>query len=1287
MNEQRDRWLGRRARRLGVDFDGQVRSRWLILGLLALVGAGSSCGDAKTSRCSFDLYCPIGTVCNDTHEICVTPQQLEACTGIADGESCTLGEATNGTCSGGVCFVAECGNGLVDVDEVCDDGNLISGDGCRSDCQSEEACGNQLVDVAVGEQCDCGDDPSALPTGCRGVNGDGDSQCSLDCRFRYCSNGAVDPGESCDDGNLRSGDGCSADCRSDEVCGNSVIDFAVGETCDDGNAVYGDGCSPKCVGEVCGNGLLDAGEACDDGNYDSGDGCRGDCLSAETCGNGVVDLATGELCDCGSDATNLPQGCAAINGDPLALCSDSCNSRFCGNGVVDPGELCDDNNATTGDGCSPDCRSIETCGNGRFDYAVGETCDCGVDPGNLPRGCSAVNGDASGECSNLCQSIYCGNGVIDTLEVCDDGNLISGDGCAANCVSDETCGNGIPDFPAGELCDCGTDPADLPNGCLAVNGAPGSHCSASCLRRFCGNGILDPGELCDDGNQLSGDGCSASCLSDETCGNGIPDFAVGEGCDDGNTTSGDGCSASCLFEICGNSILDAAEVCDDGNNTSGDGCRSDCRSDETCGNAIADLAAGESCDDGNTDAGDGCGPTCQIEACGNGILEPLEVCDDGNHSNGDGCSADCLSNETCGNEIADLGAGETCDDGNNIAGDGCSPSCHLERCGNGTLDPGEVCDDGNHTPGDGCSADCISDETCGNGVVDVAVGESCDDGNAIVGDGCNTACSLESCGNGFTEPGEVCDDGNNTSGDGCSANCISDESCGNSIVDVLAGETCDDGDVLPGDGCSAICLLEQCGNGALELGEVCDDGNNLSGDGCSADCLSIEVCGNGYVDVAAGETCDDNNTVAGDGCNGSCVLERCGNGVLDLGEVCDDGNNTPGDGCGPSCLSNEACGNGFVDYLQGEQCDDGNTATNDGCGPTCLLESCGNAYPDPGEVCDDGNLVSGDGCRGDCLSDESCGNGIIDAVVGESCDDGNAIAGDGCGLTCVTEYCGNGVVDALLGEVCDDGNNTAGDGCNPTCTSDESCGNGILDAGEQCDDGNVLDCDGCNASCVLSTGCGLGLVCCAGGCLAEDENNCGTCGNACAGGVYCRNGTCMEPGVIVITEFMPNAGDISDSNGEFIEVYNPTALPINLIGWVLHDEQANNDPHTINAEVIVPAGGFAVLARNSNNTQNGGLSADYHWTDPATYALSSNEEIFLDAVVDTGTGTQIITVDWLDYSNAWYGTGVSASLDPAFYDHIDNDLATNWCETSSGHPLPLSPNSLATPNQTNDPCP
>ncbi|KHO45314.1 MAG: hypothetical protein QS98_C0011G0009 [archaeon GW2011_AR3] len=67
---------------------------------------------------------------------------------------------------------------------------------------------------------------------------------------------------------------------------------------------------------------------------------------------------------------------------------------------------------------------------------------------------------------------------------------------------------------------------------------------------LCGDGQVQPGEECDDGNTDDGDGCSSVCLIEEEgdpfCGDGNLDTF--EQCDDGNNADGDGCSAKCQFE-------------------------------------------------------------------------------------------------------------------------------------------------------------------------------------------------------------------------------------------------------------------------------------------------------------------------------------------------------------------------------------------------------------------------------------------------------------------------------------------------------------------------------------------------------------------------------------------------------------------------------------------------------------------------------------------------------------------------------------------------------------------
>ena len=73
----------------------------------------------------------------------------------------------------------------------------------------------------------------------------------------------------------------------------------------------------------------------------------------------------------------------------------------------------------------------------------------------------------------------------------------------------------------------------------------------------CGNGIWEEYETCDDGNTVSGDGCSSACQTETggmidvvdlpVCGDGIVD-ETNEQCDDGNQVSGDGCSSACQNE-------------------------------------------------------------------------------------------------------------------------------------------------------------------------------------------------------------------------------------------------------------------------------------------------------------------------------------------------------------------------------------------------------------------------------------------------------------------------------------------------------------------------------------------------------------------------------------------------------------------------------------------------------------------------------------------------------------------------------------------------------------------
>ncbi|MFN2377668.1 MAG: DUF4215 domain-containing protein [Candidatus Binatia bacterium] len=164
----------------------------------------------------------------------------------------------------------------------------------------------------------------------------------------------------------------------------------------------------------------------------------------------------------------------------------------------------------------------------------------------------------------------------------------------------------------------------------------------------CGNTAIDSGESCDDGNEVSGDGCTALCI-DEFCGDGTINDNGAEACDDGNGNSDvtpDACRLDCTEPVCGDGVTDTGEECDDANMDENDGCTSQCTS---CGNGVAGGL--EQCDDGNNDAGDCCSPSCTFEAMGSPCLDAAD---------GDCTDPGCDGAGACEEQAADNGT--PCDD-------------------------------------------------------------------------------------------------------------------------------------------------------------------------------------------------------------------------------------------------------------------------------------------------------------------------------------------------------------------------------------------------------------------------------------------------------------------------------------------------------------------------------------------------------------------------------------------------------------------------------------------------
>ncbi len=830
----------------------------------------------------------------------------------------------------------------------------------------------------------------------------------------------------------------------------------------------------------------------------------------------------GEACDdANTDDTDACTNRCEQRCVPGQLCPDgqACPSSgicpvLCGNGVVDAGEDCDDGNLIDTDQCTLTCRE-RNCTPGQL-CPDGQACP------------------ASGICPDLC-----GNGTVDAGEQCDDGNPTANDTCLQNCrFRPCTPGQICPD---GQVC--------------PLNGI--------CLPLLCGNGVVNVGEACDDGNEIDVDQCSNEC--EARCTPGLL-------CPDGQLCPANGI---CPPTLCGNNLVDLGEQCDDGPNN-----RSwlpDKMKEMFCKPQCVRPACADGLDndgDGLSDEDDpGCylyllslenpGLTAQVIT----TLPPMEMLvgkDD------EGCPAGTIDRVTFCARTCEQG--EICADGQTCLVNG---TCPIQLCGNGVIDAGEACDSGLPSGNDLCDATCHVSQaagTCGDGVMSGALGEQCDDGNQIDSDACNNACRVR-CDSDDDCTSGICNEATGV----CSA-----PYCGDSQVNTYL-EQCDDGDLVDTDECRNNCKLAcsahsdcpsgecdftsmtcvaPCGNGRLDPGEQCDDDNLSNNDACSNRCeircandaqcssgvcdesngVCIDLCGNGVVD--AGESCDDRNNSDTDTCTNACRI-RCL-----IGTLCPDGRSCPVHGVCPAGL----CGDGRIDAE--EQCDDGNTIAGDACSPTCMLRC------DAAHACPDGLLCEGGACNrctsslqcpnGFCVDGHCrgalplCGNGTIES--GEVCDDGNGEDNDGCtvgcafglghacaaGAECDSKLCDGGSCQPCGGaSQCGSGLRCSEGRC---LLEGNACGNGVVEPGEACDDMNRDDQDGCTMSCRF----GFNVACthpsqcqsnvCTNGVCAPCADN-----SACPSGLRCALGQCLTDAQMsllpnVCGNGLPEAGEACDDN-------------------------------------------------------------------------------------------------------------------------------------------------------------
>src|SRR5688572_7104011 len=101
---------------------------------MALASMAGACLQPTQLVCD-DTTCPTSFRCVPAGG-CRPAAQVDACDDHAEGDACTY-QQSPGTCAGGLCTIAICGNGSIELPEVCDDGNQFSGDGCNGACSSD----------------------------------------------------------------------------------------------------------------------------------------------------------------------------------------------------------------------------------------------------------------------------------------------------------------------------------------------------------------------------------------------------------------------------------------------------------------------------------------------------------------------------------------------------------------------------------------------------------------------------------------------------------------------------------------------------------------------------------------------------------------------------------------------------------------------------------------------------------------------------------------------------------------------------------------------------------------------------------------------------------------------------------------------------------------------------------------------------------------------------------------------------------------------------------------------
>lgn len=168
----------------------------------------------------------------------------------------------------------------------------------------------------------------------------------------------------------------------------------------------------------------------------------------------------------------------------------------------------------------------------------------------------------------------------------------------------------------------------------------------------------------------------------------------------------------------------------------------------------------------------------------------------------------------------------------------------------------------------------------------------------------------------------------------------------------------------------------------------------------------------------------------------------------------------------------------------------------------------------------------------------------------------------------------------------------------------------------------------------------------------------------------------LSPGDLVVTEVMWNPNCEFD-DCEWIEVYNATELPVNLLDLFVQDSDLNGgNQGRVTRDVIVPPGDVAVITRGVG-------SWPYPFAPDAVYGPSpgfNNGSLEFAVLLNDHT---ILDQTW--FFDLDQEEGIAWSLSGDSLDAVSNDDESNWCvavdELSAGIHT-----EFGTPGELNPPC-